>query len=133
MIHEQSLPTFDEDYNFISYYNWTGTGTSLSPLVNNHGNGEPKAYTGLVGTHHRPSDDLSIFRKSDLIGRTAVFLFPQTAFLTPANAMLSVELGSLADVLDSVGQLGDVRMNARKWSETIKGAIWKTTVSLDKG
>jgi len=34
---------------------------SLSPLVNNDGNGEPKGYTGMVGTLHRPSDDLSTF------------------------------------------------------------------------
>jgi len=81
VIHEQSLPTFDENSNFISYYNWTGTGTSLSPPVNNHGNGEPKAYTGLVSTHHRPSDDLSIFREFDLIRRTTGFIFLNQPFL----------------------------------------------------
>ena len=63
VINEQSQGTFDENFNFVSYYNWTGGGGSLSPMVNNDGNGEPKAYTGLVGTHHRPSDDLSIFGK----------------------------------------------------------------------
>jgi len=62
VIEEQSQASWDEDYNFVSYYNWTGTpGASLSPLVNNDGNGEPKGYTGMVGTHHRPSDDLSTF------------------------------------------------------------------------
>ncbi|KAF5387780.1 hypothetical protein D9615_000219 [Tricholomella constricta] len=91
VINEQSQPTFDEDFNFISYYNWTGGHGALSPQVNNHGNNEPKAYTGLVGTHHRPSDDLSMF-----------------AFLTPANAMLSVELKHLANILDAIGQLPDV-------------------------
>jgi len=47
--------------------------------------------------------------------------------------MLSIELGYLADVLESVqvGQLGDVSMNARNWSETIRDAIWNTTVGLD--
>jgi meiotically up-regulated gene 157 (Mug157) protein len=59
VIDEQSQPTFDKDFNFISYYNWTGG--NGAPMVNNYGNGEPKAYTGLVGTHHRPSDDLSVF------------------------------------------------------------------------
>ena len=63
VINEQSQPTFDENFNLISFFNWTGGGGSLSPSVNNLGNGEPKAYTGLVGTHHRPSDDESIFRK----------------------------------------------------------------------
>ena len=62
VIEEQSQASWDEDRRFISYYNWTGTpGVSLSPLVNNDGNGEPKGYTGMVGTHHRPSDDLSMF------------------------------------------------------------------------
>jgi hypothetical protein len=61
VINEQSQPTFDEDFNFISFYNWTGGNGALSPMVDNGGNGEPKAFTGLVGTHHRPSDDLSVF------------------------------------------------------------------------
>jgi meiotically up-regulated gene 157 (Mug157) protein len=61
VINEQSQPTFDENFNFMSYYNWTGGDGALSPMVNNMGNGEPKVYTGLVGTHHRPSDDLSVF------------------------------------------------------------------------
>lgn len=61
VIEEQSQGSFDADFNFISYYNWTGGNGALSPAVNNGGNGEPKAYTGLVGTHHRPSDDLSTF------------------------------------------------------------------------
>jgi meiotically up-regulated gene 157 (Mug157) protein len=61
VIWEQSQPTFDEDWNRQSYYNWTGGNGALSPAVPNGGNGEPKAYTGLVGTHHRPSDDLSVF------------------------------------------------------------------------
>ena len=67
VINEQSQATFDENFNFISYYNWTGGDGSLSPIVNNLGNGEPKAYTGLVGTHHRPSDDLSVFGKKTII------------------------------------------------------------------
>ncbi|KAF8232422.1 hypothetical protein L208DRAFT_1397383 [Tricholoma matsutake] len=111
VLHEQSQPTFDENFNFISYYNWTGGNGALSPMVDNGGNGEPKAYTGLVGTHHRPSDDLSVF-----------------AFLTPANAMLSVELKHLADVLDSARELRDVSQQAKEWSTRIHDAIWETTV-----
>jgi len=110
VIDEQSQPTFDKDFNFISYYNWTGGNGALSPMVNNYGNGEPKAYTGLVGTHHRPSDDLSVF-----------------AFHTPANAMLSVELKNLADILDSVGELPSVSHQAKEWSNRIRDAIWETT------
>ncbi|KAF5321078.1 hypothetical protein D9619_000858 [Psilocybe cf. subviscida] len=111
VINEQSQPTFDENFNFISFYNWTGGNHALSPAVDNGGNGEPKAYTGLVGTHHRPSDDLSVF-----------------AFLTPANAMLSVELTNLADILDATGQLRNVSQQAKTWSSRIHDAILKTTI-----
>jgi len=111
VIEEQSQATFDEDFNVISYYNWTGTAGSLSPPVNNEGNGEPKGYTGLVGTHHRPSDDLSTF-----------------AFLTPANAMLSVELTNLADIVDHARLFPNVSSFARQWSSRIKAAILDTTV-----
>lgn len=61
VIREQSQPSFDENFNFISYYNWTGSRGALSPRVNNRGNNEPRGYTGLVGTSHRPSDDLTVF------------------------------------------------------------------------
>ncbi|KAK0467932.1 Six-hairpin glycosidase-like protein [Desarmillaria tabescens] len=47
VIDEQSQPTFDKNFNFISYYNWTGGNGALSPSVPNDGNGEPKAYTGM--------------------------------------------------------------------------------------
>lgn len=61
VIDEQTQGSFDDNFNWISFYNWTGGNGALSPAVNNAGNGEPKAFTGLVGTHHRPSDDLSTF------------------------------------------------------------------------
>ncbi|CAE6462197.1 unnamed protein product [Rhizoctonia solani] len=112
VMEEQSQGTFDDDFNVISYYNWTGGNGALSPQVPNRGNGEPKAHTGMVGTHHRPSDDLSTY-----------------AFLTPANAMLSVELTHLADTLDSMGRLKNVSDSARKWSSRIRDAIWNHTVS----
>ncbi|CAE6488470.1 unnamed protein product [Rhizoctonia solani] len=91
VMDEQSQGTFDEEFNVVSYYNWTGGNGALSPQVPNRGNSEPKAYTGMVGTHHRPSDDLSTY-----------------AFLTPANAMLSVELTHLAETLDGMGRLKNV-------------------------
>ncbi|KAJ7451490.1 Six-hairpin glycosidase-like protein [Mycena galericulata] len=113
VISEQSQASFDEDFNFISYYNWTGGSGALSPAVANAGNGEPKAYTGMVGTHHRPSDDLSVF-----------------AFLTPANAMLSVELGHLADILTASGEAEtaqgkNLSGQAALWSKRVADAVWK--------
>jgi len=112
VIYQQSQATFDEDWNLVSFYNWTGEAGSLPGAVNNGGNGEPKAYTGLVGTSHRPSDDLSTF-----------------AFLTSANAMLVVELDYLADILDATGQAGNVSELARHYSGVISNAIWETTLS----
>ena len=50
------------------------------------------------------------------------------AFLTPANAMLSVELGHLADILDSAKQAKNVSSLARTWSARISDAVWNTTV-----
>jgi meiotically up-regulated gene 157 (Mug157) protein len=114
VIDEQSQASFDDDFNFVSFYNWTGSAGALSPRVPNGGNGEPKAYTGLVGTHHRPSDDLSTF-----------------AFLIPVNAMLSVELGHLADMLDAAKLHKDISKQARKWSRRIEKAIWDTAVFDD--
>lgn len=58
---EQSQPSFDVNFNFNSYYNWTGLPGSLAGSVNNGGNGEIKGHTGMVGTSHRPSDDLSVY------------------------------------------------------------------------
>ncbi|KAG9004221.1 hypothetical protein FRB94_002577 [Tulasnella sp. JGI-2019a] len=106
VIDEQSQPTFDTDYNVISYYNWTGGSGSPSPMVPNGGNGEPKGWTGMVGTSHRPSDDLVVF-----------------AYNIPANGMLSVELQHAADLLRSFDELSDLAENAELRSHTIKQAI----------
>ncbi|KAF5393651.1 hypothetical protein D9757_000199 [Collybiopsis confluens] len=111
VINNQSQGTWDENFNFISYYNWTGVSGSLAGPVNNQGNGEPKAYTGMVGTHHRPSDDLSTY-----------------AFLTPANAMLTVELTNLAHMLDSAGKGANISESAKEWSSRINESIWTNTL-----
>jgi meiotically up-regulated gene 157 (Mug157) protein len=114
VMNEQSQPSFDADFNFISYYNWTGLPGSLAGSVNNGGNGELKGYTGMVGTSHRPSDDLSVY-----------------AFLTPANAMLSVELINLATILDDADIAPDVSAQAKQWSQSIKEAIYEHTIVDD--
>ena len=53
---------------------------------------------------------------------------PLPAFLTPANAMLSVELTNLAGILDSAKQAKNVSALARQYSARIKDAIWSSTV-----
>lgn len=57
-------------------------------------------------------------------------LIQSAAYLTPANAMLSVELNYLADMLDDIKQLYNVSQQARQWSKRIHGAIWETTVRV---
>ena len=112
LIHDQSLPAFDEDYNFHSYYNWTGLPGSSSPSVKNGGNGEPWSGNGLVRSHHRPSDDLCVY-----------------PYITGDNAMVSVELNNIAQALDSAGKMPEVAKSARKYSATIRDAIWAHTIN----
>ncbi|KIK95139.1 glycoside hydrolase family 125 protein [Paxillus rubicundulus Ve08.2h10] len=114
VMNEQSQPSYDSNFNFVSYYNWTGLPGSLPGMVVNGGNGEPKGFTGMVGTSHRPSDDLSVY-----------------AFLTPANAMLSVELNNLATILDDAKLAPDVSARAKQWSQRIKQGIHEYGVFND--
>lgn len=44
--------------------------------------------------------------------------------------MLSVELGHLADILDSARQAKNVSTLAKQWSSRIHDAIWKSTVRV---
>ena len=82
VIDEQSQATFDENFNRVVFYSWTGGNGALSPAVPNAGIGEPKAFTGLVGTHHRPSDDLSTFGTSSKL-RIARLFSPRSASSIP--------------------------------------------------
>lgn len=64
VLYEQSQSSWSSDFEWVSYYNWTGTAGALSPMVPNSGNGEPKQANGLVASSHRPSDDLCVFSES---------------------------------------------------------------------
>jgi hypothetical protein len=150
VINDQSFGTFDKNFDVISFYNWTGGPGSLSAPVDNEGNGEPRASTGtscvflnaskfhplfdlfhagLVATHHRPSDDISVFRESYKRDcRVFNHILSFKAFLTPANAMLSVELTNLADILDAARQSKNVSDSARRLSSRIKHAVMNSTV-----
>ena len=88
-----------------------------------------------MGTHHRPSDDLSTFGEPTAKYSAIYKLNICPAFLTPANAMLSVELTNLAEILESAGKSKNVSTAARKWSSQIKNAIMQHTVRsfLDTG
>ncbi|OAQ96798.1 hypothetical protein LLEC1_06971, partial [Akanthomyces lecanii] len=110
LLRDQSQGSWSDDWEFVSYYNWTGTAGSLSPPVTNGGNGEPKLANGLVGSSHRPSDDLCVFN-----------------FITSDNAMISVELNLVADVLEKIGAEEQLAGHARRFSGIIKKAVWDNT------
>ncbi|KAG5941637.1 hypothetical protein E4U60_007790 [Claviceps pazoutovae] len=109
-IEEQSQSSWSNDWDFVSYYNWTGTTGSLAPPVPNGGNGEPKQANGLVASSHRPSDDLCVFN-----------------FITSDNAMLAVELSHIADMLDAESKLGSVSKQIRQYANVIRKAILEHT------
>ncbi|KAL4724460.1 hypothetical protein ACLX1H_009076 [Fusarium chlamydosporum] len=112
VIDEQSQSTWANDWEYISYYNWTGEAGSLSPPVPNSGNGEPKLANGLVACSHRPSDDLCVFN-----------------YITSDNAMMSVELDNVADVLDMVGSEKNLSTVLRGHAKTIRQAVWNHTLT----
>lgn len=70
VLYEQSQSSWASDWEFVSYYNWTGTTGSLAAPVPNSGNGEPKLANGLVASSFRPSDDICVF--SELKTLTAI-------------------------------------------------------------
>ena len=48
--------------------------------------------------------------------------------MTPANAMLAVELSNLAEMMDEAKTFRNISTLARSLSARISSAIWKTTV-----
>ncbi|KAJ3543095.1 hypothetical protein NM208_g3760 [Fusarium decemcellulare] len=114
VIDEQSQSTWADDWTYVSYYNWTGVAGSLSPPVPNGGNGEPKLANGLVACSHRPSDDLSVFN-----------------YITSDNAMMSVELGNVAGVLEKVGSLKSLSRKLRSHAKTIRQAVMDHTLTAN--
>ncbi|KAF9769687.1 hypothetical protein IL306_012860, partial [Fusarium sp. DS 682] len=112
VLDEQSQSTWAEDWSYVSYYNFTGQSGSLSAPVPNSGNGEPKLANGLVACSHRPSDDICVFN-----------------YITSDNAMMSVELDDIADVLDKVGGQKGLSGTLRGYAKTIQQAIWNHTLT----
>uniref|UniRef100_A0A0D2YD71 Meiotically up-regulated gene 157 protein n=1 Tax=Fusarium oxysporum (strain Fo5176) TaxID=660025 RepID=A0A0D2YD71_FUSOF len=112
VINEQSQGTWAKDWSYVSYYSWTGLSGSLSPGVPNSGSGEPKLANGLVASSHRPSDDLCIFN-----------------YITSDNAMMSVELDHVANVLDKIGDHKSTSGKLRGHAKIIRQAVWKHTLT----
>ncbi|KAK4086100.1 hypothetical protein PCL_06851 [Purpureocillium lilacinum] len=110
VLRNQSQSTWSNDFEFTSYYNWTGLTGSLSPPVPNGGNGEPKQANGLVACSHRPSDDLCVFN-----------------YITSDNAMMAVELGHVSDMLKTLKKEDALSSKLARYSAIIRNAVWQNT------
>ncbi|UNI24934.1 hypothetical protein JDV02_010650 [Purpureocillium takamizusanense] len=112
VLHDQSQSSWSDDFDFVSYFNWTGLTGSLSPPVPNGGNGEPKQANGLVSCSHRPSDDICVFN-----------------YITSDNAMMAVELSHVSDLLNAVKKERALSSKLAKYSATIRKAVWQHTLT----
>ncbi|KAJ2896726.1 hypothetical protein IWW38_001940 [Coemansia aciculifera] len=108
LLVQLQAPTFDAEQRLtnatIRFVRTANSGTETSF---GGGRGNPIRRTGMVRTLFRPSDDSVIF-----------------PFLVPANAMLAVELRSLADMLDSLGDSA-VAQTARQLAGEITHGIYE--------
>ncbi|KAK6446297.1 hypothetical protein FP744_10002547 [Trichoderma asperellum] len=134
VLYEQSQSSWSSDFEWVSYYNWTGTAGALSPMVPNSGNGEPKQANGLVASSHRPSDDLCVF--SEFNFAKSNYEIPTVAnldadFITSDNAMMSVELANVANMLSKIGVQKSLVSQLRQYSNTIKQAVWAHTLTTN--
>ncbi|KAM3511135.1 hypothetical protein MY11210_005186 [Beauveria gryllotalpidicola] len=107
VLEEQSKPTFNDNGDYVrneyTFQRKTNTGTETLNLV---GVGNPlNSGTGLVRSAFRPSDDATIL-----------------GFFIPANAMMSVELGRAAAMLNTIGKAA-VGAELDKWSKTIRAGV----------
>lgn len=77
------------------------------------GRGQPVKHTGMVKSLFRPSDDATVF-----------------PFFIPGNAMLSVELGHMSQLLSNSSARNDARIqrlsaDSARLSKEIRDAIYK--------
>ncbi|KAK8142252.1 hypothetical protein G3M48_009087 [Beauveria asiatica] len=107
VLEEQSKPTFNDNGDYVrneyTFQRKTNTGTETLNLL---GVGNPlNNGTGLVRSAFRPSDDATIL-----------------GFFIPANAMMSVELGRAAAMLNKIGKAA-AGAELDKWSKTIREGV----------
>ncbi|KAF1924289.1 glycoside hydrolase family 125 protein [Didymella exigua CBS 183.55] len=117
VLEAQSQPTFDDktgaySKNVYTFQRRTDIGTETLALS---GVGNPLAGgTGLVRSAFRPSDDATIL-----------------GFLIPSNAMMSVELGRTAAILEKAGKK-HIAATLASWSDKIKKGVWEHGVVTHK-
>lgn len=83
-----TAPTYDEDGKRLPPpYTYNSRTTTMTATLNNVGTGNPVAYTGMVRSPFRPSDDAAVFE-----------------FLVPANMMFSRYLNDTAGIMGDLGE-----------------------------
>ncbi|KAI9484229.1 MAG: meiotically up-regulated gene 157 protein [Benjaminiella poitrasii] len=114
-IKHQQEPTFNETTGQVLDTNYAFSQTTDRPTETQfiNGRGQPVRHTGMVKSLFRPSDDATVY-----------------PFFIPGNAMLSVELDHLSQLLSksSANQVSRVQQLASKasiLSKEIKEAIYK--------
>ncbi|KAI8376448.1 DUF1237 domain-containing protein [Radiomyces spectabilis] len=111
VIHQEQEPTFDSVTGtpLPTYYTFSQTTDRPTETQFLNGRGNPTRRTGLIKSLFRPSDDATIF-----------------PFFIPGNAMMSVELAHLAEVLEKSRYGNKILANeASRLSTEIRNAIYK--------
>ncbi|KAI8346384.1 meiotically up-regulated gene 157 protein [Choanephora cucurbitarum] len=115
-IKAEQAPTFNISTGEVLNTQYTFLQTTDRPTETQfiNGRGQPVKYTGLVKSLFRPSDDATVF-----------------PFFIPGNAMLSVELGHLSQLLllssasRNNSKIQDMVVESSRLSKTIREAIYK--------
>ncbi|KAG2181980.1 hypothetical protein INT43_006906 [Umbelopsis isabellina] len=107
-IHQQQEPTYNEaDRPTKAFYKFVKESTSPEETQYLDGRGNPTARTGMVRSLFRPSDDATIF-----------------PFFIPGNAMMSVELHHLSELLNATNGNQTLSSIASTLSDEIRQAIY---------
>ncbi|KAH8547456.1 hypothetical protein BGW37DRAFT_432608 [Umbelopsis sp. PMI_123] len=111
-IQNQQEPTFDsKDKPTKAFYKFVQSSTRPTETQFLDGRGNPTVRTGMVRSLFRPSDDATIF-----------------PFFIPGNAMLSVELHQLSQMLNATNSDFNVSSTAAILSDEIRQAIYDHAV-----
>ncbi|GAB5587448.1 hypothetical protein Unana1_02348 [Umbelopsis nana] len=115
-IHQQQEPTYDNiDKPTKAFYKFVQSSTRPTETQFLDGRGNPTVRTGLVRSLFRPSDDATIF-----------------PFFIPGNAMLSVELHHLSQMLNATNGNLTISAKAAALSDEIRQAIYDHAVVQHK-
>lgn len=112
VVQDQQKPTFNgSDYPTKPKYTFLQSNERPTETQFSYGWGNPTANTGMVRSMFRPSDDATTF-----------------PHFVPGNAMLSVELMHLSEILNATKSSAATAKTAASLSVTIKNAIYDNAI-----